>query len=274
MKRIISVLLVILCMASCYVTAQTQHHDNENYRYFKAREIVENKGNRKEAKELLDENIEEYPKHIQSYLLLTGMLRSEGSYGNALNIIEKAIKNNHKASDISDITLMWWKASIYEDMNQDNEALAIMQNIVKSARRSKDENLVEMLESLAQIHYNLEQYSESDKVYEELRKLDHGSQLPMVGLARNMIAREEYDKALQLLEDCKTYDEDYAEIYRFQMRAFDGKKEYRNMIQAMLTLYDKSEDFDYLDTDVFLKDRYYSIAALKERVSSSSDNDI
>lgn len=274
MKRIISVLLVILCMASCYVTAQTQHHDNENYRYFKAREIVENKGNRKEAKELLDENIEEYPKHIQSYLLLTGMLRSEGSYGNALNIIEKAIKNNHKASDISDITLMWWKASIYEDMNQDNEALAIMQNVVKSARRSKDENLVEMLESLAQLHYNLEQYSESDKVYEELRKIDHGSQLPMVGLARNMIAREEYDEALQLLEDCKKYDEDYAEIYRFQMRAFEGKEEYRNMIQAMLTLYDKSEDFDYLDTDVFLKDRYYSIAALKERVSSSSDNDI
>ena len=99
MKRIISVLLAILSVAF-YACAQTQHQDNENYRYFKAREIVENKGSRKEAKELLDENIKEYPKHIQSYLLLTGMLRSEGSYGNALNIIEKAIKNNHKSSFI------------------------------------------------------------------------------------------------------------------------------------------------------------------------------
>ena len=273
MKRIISVLLAILSVAF-YACAQTQHQDNENYRYFKAREIVENKGSRKEAKELLDENIKEYPKHIQSYLLLTGMLRSEGSYGNALNIIEKAIKNNHKASGISDITLMWWKASIYENMDKDKEALSVMQSVVKSARRSKDENLGDMLETLAQLHYNLEQYAESDKVYEELRKLDQGSQLPMVGLARNMIARREYDKALQLLEDCKRYDEDYPEIYRFQMRAFEGKKEYRNMIKAMLTLYDKSEDLDYLDTDVFLKELYYSIAALKERISSSSDNDI
>ena len=274
MKRIFLLLLTFLSLALSSASAQKQPQDNANHRYFKAREIVENKGSRKEAIELLDENIKEYPKHIQSYLLLTGMLRGEGSYGNALNIIEKAIKNNHKASGISDITLMWWKASIYENMDQDKEALSIMQTVVRSAKRSKDENLGDMLETIAQLHYNLEQYAESDKVYEELRKLDHGSQLPMVGLARNMIAREEYDKALQLLEDCKRYDEDYAEIYRFQMRAFEGKKEYRNMIKAMLTLYDKSEDLDYLDTDVFVKDVSYSIAALKERISSSSDNDI
>ena len=39
------------------------------------------------------------------------------------------------------------------------------------------------------------------------------------------------------------------------MRAFEGKKEYKKMIDAMVTLYEKSDDFDYLDVDVFKKDK-------------------
>ena len=103
---------------------------------------------------------------------------------------------------------------------------------------------MDMLENLAQFHFELKQYDESDNVYKEMRSMDETEQLPIVGMARNLIAREKYDDALALLEECKKYDIDYPEIYRFQMRAFDGKKEYKKMIDAMVTLYEKSDDFD------------------------------
>ena len=49
-------------------------------------------------------------------------------------------------------------------------------------------------------------------------------------------------------------------------------KEYQKMIDAMVTLYEKSDDSDYLDSEKFLMDLKYSIAVLKEKIASSNDN--
>ena len=41
--------------------------------------------------------------------------------------------------------------------------------------------------------------------------MDESSLLPDIGLARNQIAREKYDEALAILDECVKYDQDYAE---------------------------------------------------------------
>lgn len=271
MKRILIVAMTILFIAVQSLSAQ-KVEDNQNDRYYKAREILENGGDRNKAAELLTENIDEYPQHIPSYLLMVGMERNAENYGEALRLIDRAMKNNHKKSGIDNAQLLWWKASIYADMDEDEKGIAVMQQAVKMVAKSDESRLMDMLQLLAQLHYNLKQYDESDKVYSRMRKIDETEQLPMIGLARNMIARENYDEALAILEDCKKYDEDYPEIYRFEMAAYEGMEQYRKMIDAMITLYENSDDTDYLSTDRFMKDPKYSIALLKEKIAGVSDN--
>lgn len=263
--------MTILFIAVQSLSAQ-KVEDNQNDRYYKAREILENGGDRNKAAELLTENINEYPQHIPSYLLMVGMERNAENYGEALRLIDKAIKNNHKKSGIDNAQLLWWKASVYADMDEDEKGIAVMQQAVKMVAKSDESRLMDMLQLLAQLHYNLKQYNESDKVYSRMRKIDETEQLPMIGLARSMIARENYDEALAILEECKKYDEDYPEIYRFEMAAYEGMEQYRKMIDAMITLYENSDDTDYLSTDRFMKDPKYSIALLKEKIAGVSDN--
>ena len=253
------------------MSAQKKNEGTGEYKYRKAVEILDERGDPKEARKLLNENIQEFPKFIPSYLALASMDRRDGSYGAALKTIERAMQNNHKDSGITESNLLWWKGIIYDEMGDLPKALSTMQQAVKLARKQDKENLMDMLEDLAQFHFDLKQYDESDNVYKEMRSMDETEQLPMVGMARNLIAREKYDDALALLEECKKYDIDYPEIYRFQMRAFDGKKEYKKMIDAMVTLYEKSDDFDYLDVDVFKKDKKYSTAVIKQKIASERD---
>ena len=271
MKRIATIIMAVFCLALLPLSAQKNAGSGE-YRYRKAIEILEDGGDPKEARELLNENIKEHPKYILSYLGLASMDRRAKDYSSALRLIDKALENNHKKSEISDANLLWWKGTIYDEMGDLQKGLVVMQQAVKMARKQDKENLRDMLETLAQFHYDLKQYTESDKIYREMMALDETDQLPMVGLSRNMIARKEYDEALAMLEECKKYDSSYDEIYRFQMRAFEGKKEYKKMIDAMVTLYEKSDDFDYLDVEKFMMDKRYSMAVIKEKIASQKDN--
>lgn len=271
MRRIIILTLAVLGLALQPMSAQ-KNEGTENYKYYKACEIMDDGGDPKEARRLVNENLKENPKHIDSYLMLARLDRMEHDYASALGRIEQAMKNNYKKSGFSEATLLWWKGIIYDEIGDSKAAAQTMEEAVKLARKQEKEHLLSMMESLAQFRYDLKEYDASDAVYKEMAKMDESSLLPRVGLARNEIARENYDSALEILKSCKQYDQDYGEIYRFEMRAYEGKKEYKKMIDAMVLLFDKTEDFDYLDVSKFKKDKRYSTAVIKEKIATENDN--
>ena len=271
MRRIIILTLAVLGLALQPMSAQ-KNEGTENYKYHKACEIMDDGGDPKEARRLVNENLKENPKHIDSYLMLARLDRMEHDYASALGRIEQAMKNNYKKSGFSEATLLWWKGIIYDEIGDSKAAAQTMEEAVKLARKQEKEHLLSMMESLAQFRYDLKEYDASDAVYKEMAKMEESSLLPRVGLARNEIARENYDSALEILKSCKQYDQDYGEIYRFEMRAYEGKKEYKKMIDAMVLLFDKTEDFDYLDVSKFKKDKRYSTAVIKEKIATENDN--
>ena len=271
MRRFITIVLAVLCLALQPLSAQ-KTDGTDNFKYHKAVEILDEGGNPAEARKLAVENLKENPKHIDSYLLVAGIDRREEDYASALGMVDKAMKNNHKKSGYSDAVLLWWKGVIYEEMGDVRKAAETMEVVVKMAKKEKSEHLYTMFEALAQFRYDLKEYDASDAVYREMIKMNESALLPKVGLARNMNGREKYDEALALLDECAKYDKDYYEIYRFRMQAYKGKKEYKKMIDAMLTLYDKSEDTDSFNMENFKLDKKYSIAVLKERIASEKDN--
>ena len=271
MKKLLLLTLTVFCLALQPMSAQKKE-GTDNFKYHKAMEILDKGGDPQEARKLATENIKENPKHIDSYLMVAGIDRREGDYASAMRVVEQAMKNNHKNSGFSESVLLWWKAIIFEELGDYQKAADLMEQVVKLARKQSKEHLPSMLENLAQFRYDLKEYDASDAVYRELMKLDESSLLPKIGIARNLNAREKYDEALAVLDECAKYDKDYAEVYRFRMHAYKGKKEYKKMIDAMITLYEKSDDSDYLIMDNFKLDKKYSVAVLKEKIASEKDN--
>ena len=271
MKKLLLLTLTVFCLALQPMSAQKKE-GTDNFKYYKAKEILDKGGDPQEARKLANENIKENPKHIDSYLMVAGIDRREGDYASAMRVVEQAMKNNHKNSGFSESVLLWWKAIIYEELGDYQKAADLMEQVVKLARKQSKEHLPTMMENLAQFRYDLKEYDASDAVYRELMKMDESSLLPKIGIARNLNAREKYDEALAVLDECAKYDKDYAEVYRFRMHAYKGKKEYKKMIDSMITLYEKSEDSDYLILDNFKLDKKYSVAVLKEKIASEKDN--
>lgn len=271
MKKLLLLTLAVLGLALQPLSAQ-KSEGTDNFKYHKAVEILDEGGDPKEARKLANENIQENPKHIDSYLLIAGIDRRDGDFASALRIVDQAMKNNHKKSGFRESILLWWKGIIYDELGDSRTAADIMEQVVKMAKKEKSEHLSSMMESLAQFRYDLKEYDASDAVYKEMAKMDESSLLPRIGVARNDIARGDYDSALEILAFCKQYDRDYSEIYRFEMSAYEGKKEYKKMIDAMMTLYEKSQDSDYIDIGKFMMDRRYSVAVIKEEIASEKDN--
>lgn len=270
MTKKLTLFLAVLCLFALPMNAHPQPQDN--YKYHRAVELIENEGDLKEVRKLLNENIQENPKHILSYITLVQLDMHEGDYSAALARIGKARELNYKKSGATDANLMWWEASIYEQMQEWGKAVAVMETAVEKARKEDKENLPDMIDNLAEIYFKQKDYHASDAAYKELLKLDEGAQKPRLGLARNMIAREQYDFALQMLEECRKYNKENPNIYKFQVKAYEAKKEYKKMIDAMILTYEKSEDADYLDVGRFKKDMRYSEAVLKGKAVQEGDD--
>lgn len=270
MMKKLTLLLSLLCLLVLQANAQPQGQDN--YKYHKAIELIENNGDLKQVRKLINENIQENSKHILSYVTLTQLNMHEGDYSAALACIEKALKLNYKKSGTSDALLQWWKAVVYEEMGELEKATPLMEIALKLARKDDKENLIPIMEDLADMYFNQKNYQAADGVYNEMLKLDEGAQKPRLGLARNMIAREQYDAGLQLLEECKKYNKENPNVYRLQVKAYEAKKEYKKMIDAMVLTYEKSENSDYLDIQRFMKDRVYSEAVVKGKIAQKGDN--
>ena len=271
MKSILTLMLAVLSLTLQPLSAQ-KTEGTDNFKYHKAVEILDEGGDPAEARKLASENIKENPGHIDSYLLIAGIDRREKDFSSALRLVDQAMKNNTKKSGFSEAVLLWWKGIIYEEMGDVKKAAETMEIVVKMAKKEKSEHLSSMMENLAQFRYDLKEYDAADKVYQEMIDMDESALLPKIGLARNQNVRENYDEALKILSECAMYDKDYAEIYRFRMHAYEGKKEYKKMIDAMITLYEKSEDSDYLNIERFKKDKKYSVAVIKEKIASEKDN--
>lgn len=272
MRNIITLTLAVLCLALQPVSAQKRSEGTGNYKYHKALEILQDDGDPAEARRLVAENIEENPKHIDSYMLLVAIDRNEEEYASALHVLNEVEKVNYKGSGIPESKILWWRASVYNDLEEYGQAVAVMEEALKKGRKQDKENLSGMLEAMAQFYYNNEDYDASDRIYRELLKMDDSALLPKVGIARNLNAREQYDQALALLDECLKYDSDYAEIYRFRMQAYEGKKEFKKMIDEMITLYEKSENVNHLSEKRFLKDMKYAFAVIREKIAGEEDN--
>ena len=271
MKRILTLMVaILLATMSGNVYAQKNKNDND-YNLKKAYEVLQEEKDEAKALDLVNKQLRDTPDNVEALLLRVRLLRRKKDFGQALRDINHALKvNKPKKTEMQNSTLHWWKAYIYRDMGDDQNAAASFKTAYELAQKDDKDNLQSISFDYAQSLYDLDDLAGADAIYRKMLALDEADQAAMIGLARNMVKREQYKEAIELLDKCQSYDADYAEIYRFKMQAYDKMGEVNKAIDAGLDWFDKNDDASTtLIIDVLKKRPNYAEASLKSRAKKS-----
>ena len=271
MKRIITILAAIM-LTTLSVNVYAQKNKTENdYNLKKAYEVLSEEKDEAKALDLVNKQLRETPDNVDALILRVKLNRRKHEYGQALQDLNHALKvNKPKKTDLANSTIHWWKAYIYHDMGDIQSSAASFKTAYELAQKDDRDNLQSISFDYAQSLYDLDDIAGAEIIYKRMLKEDEADQGAMIGLSRNMIKREQYKEALELLDKCQKYDADYAEIYRFKMSAYDKLGETSKAIDAGLEWFDKSDDANTESIMKILTKRpNYSEASLKSRAKKS-----
>ena len=183
--KVIAMVMVSLLFG---FTACAQH--SSTYKLDKAYEVLREERDEDKALDLVSEFLKENPKNADGLLLRARLYRRKEEFGKALSDVNMAIKSHDKKYEVDLSVLYWWKATIYSEMDKDEDALAEYAKAYKQARKEKSDNLQDISFDYAQALFHKKDYDGADKVYQAMIKADESDAAAMVGLARNLIHRE------------------------------------------------------------------------------------
>lgn len=274
MKRFVFILSVlVLTLMGSDVLAQKKDSAGD-YNLQKAYEVLREEKDEAKALDLVDKQLKETPDYVEALLLRLRILRHESDFAGALTDVNHALNvNKPKKSGIAMSTLHWWKAYIYADMHEDAKSVESFATAYKLAQKDNKDNLQSISFDYAQALFNTGDLSAADAIYRKMIERDETDQAAMVGLARNMIRRGEYQSALAILETCEKLDDKYSEVYRFRMQAYAGLGEEIKAIDAALDWFDKDEDASIDSIVVAARKRpNYAEAQIKTRGKRSESD--
>lgn len=265
--KVIAMVMVSLLFG---FTACAQH--SSTYKLDKAYEVLREERDEDKALDLVSEFLKENPKNADGLLLRARLYRRKEEFGKALSDVNMAIKSHDKKYEVDLSVLYWWKATIYSEMDKDEDALAEYAKAYKQARKEKSDNLQDISFDYAQALFHKKDYDGADKVYQAMIKADESDAAAMVGLARNLIHREKYAEAIEQLEAARKLSEDYSSVHKFLAQAYDKKGDEKKAIDAAITYLEKDEDFPVSAVvDIIMKRPTYAEAEIKAKMVNASD---
>ena len=267
---LLAALLLTLLGANAYAQKTKPATD---YNLKKAYEVLRDEKDEAKALDLVTKQISETPDNAEALLLRVKLCRYKGDLAQAFQDLNHALKvNKPKQTEIPNSTLHWWKAYLYQDMGDTQSAAVEFKTAYEMARKDAKETVRSIAFDYAQALYDLEDFDGADALYHKILAEDESYQPAMVGLARNLIRRDRYADAIELLDKCRKYDTDYSGTYRFMMQAYDKLGESSKAIDAALDWVDRDDDVSLADVGEVLKRRpNYAEAGIKSRAKKSED---
>ena len=273
MKHLFAILSAVMLTLICGQAYAQNDKKNNDYNLQRAREALTEERDDAKAFDLVNKQLRDTPDNVEALLLRARIFRMKEEYGAALSDINHALKvNKPKKSEVPMSTLHWWKAHIYNDLQEVEPATDSYRTAWQLAKKDNKENLQSISFEYGCNLSLLERLDEADAVFAEMLKEDETDAAAMVGLASTQIKRERYGDALSLLEKAQKYSESYEEIYRFRMAAYKALGEYNKAVDAAVAYFDKSDE-PVQDSilAVFAKKPNYAIASVKSKAKSSEE---
>lgn len=267
-------LLIILLLCAGAYNGYGQKKQPSDYHLQKAINLMQNNGDEKKVMECLDQQLQETPDNADARVVRATLYLKQKKYGNALSDMNLAIKYYKKGGIFPKYTIYWGRARAYYDMEDFDKALANYDTAYKLALKDKKgtTDIHDILYERAQIYYDLKDYASADADYWQMLKHDEADQVAMIGFIRNMIARKEYDKALELVNKCEKYDADYEETYCYRMQIYDKMGETDKAIDDAVIYFEKSDDpRHHLLKSIMGKHLSYALAKVQARIQTNND---
>ena len=221
--------MLILIIVVIFYTGQSVYAQKKQYSDYNLRRATELLGKNKpqEAAHWIDEHLKMYPNDSDAFALRACAYRDDGYIDYAVAELNKALEYwNDKCQ-----TELYW---IYEErgvnymyLKEYGKALADLDKAYTLAKKKYKHNaedgiLDQIVMQQAHIYYVQKRYDEADKIYKKMVERNESEISAILGIARNMIGREEYKEAISLLDKCVQIDYKYDQAYRFRMKAYSG----------------------------------------------------
>lgn len=220
-----------------------------------------------------DEHLAIYADDAYAYWLRAKIYVKLHNYDSALNDIDNAIKY----CPLKDKRMLFGiyenKADIYRRMERFEDAISFYKKAYQTAKKVAPEVLSELLMQQAHSHYMLKDYDAADEIYRSLLQDEVARQSAMVGIARNMIERNDFQSAIDILKECEKYDDTYSDIYRFRMTAYATMGSVEEAIDDAIELFEKSQ---FTTTDLILpilaRDTRYALTKVAEKITNNAES--
>lgn len=263
MKKVFLLLAVLLPMFMNCANAQNNNVDERLLH--KAEQAYFDDDDDSKAFEYVNDFLDSYPNHADGRYIRARIYYSNDKNDAAIRDLKVAVKNHTKNSRVYLSTLYDFIACVYADSDQMDMAIEYQQKAVKEAKKDNPDKFLSCVFDLGQYYYNNDQLGEAETVYLSILKEDNTYQPAMVGLARNCLDRKEYDKGLEWLELAKKYDDDYAQIYRFEMQIYKAMGKDIEAVDSAIKYCITNEDASINTLTEYIGLRYsYGIAKLEE----------
>lgn len=228
-------------------------------------------GNYDDAMWYANQHIEEYPTSANGYYYRMVINAALKRYANALLDVNNCIKYRKNSPDIMESTLYWWRATIYEKIERYHNALDDFTKAYKLALKGKDAATARtILSARAELYYTLKDYDKADSDYKLMLKQTELDLMAMIGLARNMIARGNYNQAVEFINQMEKIDAFYNEIYHYRMKAYDGLGQTKKAIDDALKYIELTAELDREEYEHILqKDLDYTLLKLNALCKSN-----
>ena len=168
---ILTSIIAVVAIVSAAGHASAQSKDDRPYNLQKAYEVLQKDHDEEQALKLLGDQLKSTPDNVECWMLMCRIYRNRDEYGRAMSAVNEAIRvNKPKKSGFYNSSLYWWKASVYDDMDNDEMELEWLKKALDAARKDNKENIQDISFDLGQAYYELKKYDESDAVYRQMVK--------------------------------------------------------------------------------------------------------
>lgn len=266
-KLFLLVATVTLLISQSCTQRQT---DDDDYNYRKAHEALYDDDDAEKSLEIVNDILDNDPRHIDSRFLRSKIFWSKNIYDSAIRDVSYAISHYKGKPLVFKSTLYALRGDIFADMDLDSVAVIDYRKAVRRARRDNPERVQEYSFDYAQALFYSDNLAEAEKVYLRMLRDDKYDVAAMVGLARNYMTMEKYDEALKYLDTAESYDASYSQIYRFKMQVMDKMNRTDESVDAALRYVETDDDAPmYVIADYAGKHYTYAVAKARAELQKS-----
>lgn len=291
MKRIIGILIVALAVAGADVNGwmamaqgrrggkggqESQVQEAKDYNFFRAREVMNESGDYEKALGLLGKQLQGAPGDVKALVFRCQLNRDLGHYGEALADINAAIKNNNRKSGFSEASLYWWKAWVYdamEDRDGNMRNLELAYSAARKNRKKEGENYANLCHNYCDKLTRAGRDSESLAICRELMKEDETDIVAASLAARNLLAAGNIEGAGAIIREYSRFGSDNTEFDYASMKYWEAVGDKHKAVDAAL---DYVGHYDAEQIGVVIEalkaDRKYSEAMLRKRIKDGAEN--